>query len=188
MIFTQPSLNPNLKDFWTTRALDDGYPVKFRNLYGGRMSSKSHDAAGMAIARANSHPERFLCTRMFQNKIADSVYTLLKDKITYFGLDDNFKIFADAIEHKTNGSLFRFYGCSRNIEEIKSFEGATVCWFEEAHKLTKEMFTTIRPTIMRNEGAEMWFTMNPKYSSDYSYQRLIVNPPRGIQRIAPLVT
>lgn len=175
----QPTLNPNLKDFWKTRFLPDGTPVTMRTLHGGRMSSKSHDAAGVAIARANHHTERFLCTRMYQNRIADSVYTLLKDKISYFGLQNNFKVYADAIEHKHNDSLFRFYGIARNLEEIKSFEGATVWWNEESQNLTKKMFTTIRPTIMRNEGAEMWFTLNGQLVSDYSWQRLVESPPRG---------
>tara|TARA_R110000851_G_scaffold79880_1_gene176023 strand:- start:108 stop:1397 length:1290 start_codon:yes stop_codon:yes gene_type:complete len=143
------------------------------------MSSKSHDAAGVAIARANFRQERFLCTRLFQNRIADSVYTLLKDKVEAFGLSNNFKIYADAIEHKTNGSLFRFYGIARNIDEIKSFEGASVWWNEESHNLNKEMFQTIRPTIMRNDEAEMWFTLNPGIITDYSYQRLIAKPPKG---------
>jgi phage terminase large subunit len=174
-----PTLNKNLKSFWKTKVTPDNDPVIGRVLYGGRMSSKSHDAAGVAIARANYREERFLCTRMYQNRIADSVYTLLKDKISYFGLQSQFKIYADAIEHKYNDSLFRFYGIARNIDEIKSFEGATVWWNEESHNLTENMFTIIRPTIMRNEGAEMWFTLNPGVMSDYSYQRLIANPPKG---------
>ncbi|MGL5284183.1 MAG: phage terminase large subunit [Plesiomonas shigelloides] len=174
-----PTLNPQLRDFWFTRNAPDGNPVRYRTLYGGRMSSKSHDAAGVAIARANHHTERFLCLRMYQNRIADSVYTLLKDKIYYFGLESQFKIFADAIEHKTNGSLFRFYGCARNVDEIKSFEGATVAWWEEAHNMTENMFTTVRPTVMRNEGAEMWFTFNPRFATDYAYKRLVVSPPAG---------
>lgn len=178
MTFTGPTLNPALKPFWKTREVD-GTPVRFRTLIGGRMSSKSHDAAGVAIARANFHTERFLCMRMYQNRIADSVYTLLKDKIYYFRLEDQFKIFADAIEHKRNGSLFRFYGIARNIDEIKSFEKATVGWIEEAHNMTEEMFNTIRPTIMRNEGAEMWFTFNPRFATDFAYKRLVLNPPTG---------
>lgn len=174
-----PTLNPNLKPFWKARKLPSGDNVIGRVLYGGRMSSKSHDMAGVAIARANFKEERFLCTRMYQNRIADSVYTLLKDKISYFGLEDNFKVFADAIEHKTNGSLFRFYGVARSVDEIKSFEKATVWWNEESHNLTEDMFTIIRPTVMRNENAEMWFTLNPRLISDYSYQRLIEKPPKG---------
>lgn len=173
------TLNPALRDFWKTRVTSDGTPVRFRTLYGGRMSSKSHDAAGMAIARANFMEQRFLCLRMYQNRIADSVYTLLKDKIDYFGLTRNFKVYADAIEHKTNGSLFRFYGMARNIDEIKSFEKASVAWIEEAHNLTEEMFSVIRPTIMRNEGAEMWITFNPKVATDFVYKRLVLNPPSG---------
>lgn len=180
MTFTsKPTLNPNLKEFWKTRVLPDGTPVSMRTLHGGRMSSKSHDAAGMAIARANHHKEIFLCTRMYQNKIEDSVYTLLKDKIIYFGLQDNFNVYSNSIEHKTNGSMFKFYGIARNIDEIKSFEGATVWWNEESQNLTKKMFTTIRPTIMRNEGAEMWFTLNGQLISDYSWQRLVESPPKG---------
>ena len=179
MTSIKPTLNPALKPFWKTRVLPDGTPVSMRVLHGGRMSSKSHDAAGMAIARANHHKELFLCTRMYQNKIEDSVYTLLKDKISYFGLEANFNIFANSIEHKTNGSMFKFYGIARNIEEIKSFEGATVWWNEESQSLTKKMFTTIRPTIMRNDGAEMWFTMNGQIVSDYSWQRLVESPPKG---------
>ena len=174
-----PSLNPKLKSFWMTRTLPDGTPVTMRTLHGGRASSKSHDAAGMAIARANHHKEVFLCTRMYQNKIEDSVYTLLVDKISYFGLRNNFKITANSIEHVSNGSAFKFYGIARNIEEIKSFEGATVWWNEESQNLTKKMFTTIRPTIMRNEGAEMWFTLNGQLVSDYSWQRLVEKPPKG---------
>lgn len=174
-----PTLNPNLREFWRTRVLPDGTPVRFRVLHGGRMSSKSHDAAGVAIALANHHAERFLCLRMYQNRIADSVYTLLKDKIEYFGLSSNFKVFADAIEHRSNGSLFRFYGMARNLDEIKSFEGATKAWIEEAHNLTEDMFRVVRPTIMRNDGAEMWFTFNPRLASDYAYKRLVVSPPAG---------
>lgn len=173
------SLNPALRPFWEARKAPDGYDVKFRILYGGRMSSKSHDAAGFAIARANFRQERFLCIRTYQNRIADSVYTLLKDKISYFGLDDNFNIYADAIEHKYNGSLFRFYGVARNVEDIKSFEGASVCWWEEANNATKEQMTEIRPTVMRNQDAEIWLTLNPKYATDYVYKNFILSPPRG---------
>ena len=143
------------------------------------MSSKSHDAAGFYIAKANFMTRRVLCTRMFQNRIADSVYTLLVDKIDAFGLRHKFNVYADAIEHVSNGSLFRFYGIARNVDEIKSFEGATDWWNEESHNLVKEAFQTIRPTIMRNDGAEMLFTLNPQLVTDYSYQRLVVNPPRG---------
>lgn len=172
-------INPALRQFWAAMKTPEGDDVRFRTLYGGRMSSKSHDAASNAIRRADAMEQRFLCLRMYQNRIADSVYTLLKDKIDYLGLSSRFQIFADAIEHKNNGSLFRFYGMARNIDEIKSFEKASVAWIEEAHNLTEEMFRVIRPTVMRNEGAEMWLTFNPKFATDFVYKRFVVNPPAG---------
>lgn len=172
-------INPALRPFWAAMKTPEGDDVRFRTLYGGRMSSKSHDAASNAIRRADVMEQRFLCLRMYQNRIADSVYTLLKDKIDYLGLSSRFQIYSDAIEHKTNGSLFRFYGMARNIDEIKSFEKASVAWIEEAHNLTEEMFRVIRPTVMRNEGAEMWLTFNPKFATDFVYKRFVVNPPSG---------
>lgn len=172
-------INPALRPFWAAMKTPEGDDVRFRTLYGGRMSSKSHDAASNAIRRADAMEQRFLCLRMYQNRIADSVYTLLKDKIHYLGLSSRFQIFADAIEHKTNGSLFRFYGMARNIDEIKSFEKASVAWIEEAHNLTEEMFRVIRPTVMRNEGAEMWLTFNPKFATDFVYKRFVLKPPAG---------
>ena len=172
-------INPALRPFWAAMKTPEGDDVRFRTLYGGRMSSKSHDAASNAIRRSDAMEQRFLCLRMYQNRIADSVYTLLKDKIDYLGLSSRFQIYADAIEHKTNGSLFRFYGMARNIDEIKSFEKASVAWIEEAHNLTEEMFRVIRPTVMRNEGAEMWLTFNPKFATDFVYKRFVVNPPAG---------
>lgn len=172
-------INPALRPFWAAMKTHDGDDVRFRTLYGGRMSSKSHDAASNAIRRADAMEQRFLCLRMYQNRIADSVYTLLKDKIDHLGLSSRFQIYADAIEHKTNGSLFRFYGMARNIDEIRSFEKASVAWIEEAHNLTEEMFSVIRPTVMRNEGAEMWVTFNPKFATDFVYKRFVLKPPSG---------
>ena len=172
-------INPVLRPFWAAMKTPEGDDVRFRTLYGGRMSSKSHDAASNAIRRADAMEQRFLCLRMYQNRIADSVYTLLKDKINYLGLSSRFQIYSDAIEHKTNGSLFRFYGMARNIDEIRSFEKASVAWIEEAHNLTEEMFSVIRPTVMRNEGAEMWITFNPKFATDFVYKRFVLKPPAG---------
>ena len=77
------TLNPCLKSFWEA-------PARGRVLYGGRISSKSWDAAGFAIFLASNFRVRFLCTRQFQNKIAESVYTLLKIQIERFGLRGEF--------------------------------------------------------------------------------------------------
>src|SRR5678816_3382250 len=119
-------LNPALQDFWF-----DGEPapenyIKARNrvLYGGRASSKSWEFAGMAQHIAATAKTRFLCVRRFQNKIKDSVYTLIAAQIDNFK-SQGFNVMATEIHH-VNGSDFTFYGIERNTDEIKSFEGADV--------------------------------------------------------------
>lgn len=165
----KPTLNPALRDFWTS-------PARGRVLYGGRSSSKSWDAAGFAIFLASTVKCRFLCCRQFQNKIAESVYTLLKLQIERFGLADEFVVTDRSIEHKKTGSSFVFYGLARNIQEIKSLEGIDVCWIEEAHFLTKEQWEILEPTI-RKEGSQIWIIFNPMFASDFAYQRFVVAAP-----------
>lgn len=172
---SEPSLNPVLRDFWTT-------PARNRVLYGGRASSKSWDAAGFAIFLASNYKVKFLCVRQFQNKIAESVYTLLKIQIERFGLQDEFTILRDSIVHNHTGSEFIFYGLWRHIDEIKSTEGVDVCWIEEAHNLTKEQWDILEPTV-RTEGSQFWIIFNPRLSTDFVYRKFVVGKlPNTIRR------
>tara|TARA_R110000850_G_scaffold169332_1_gene294517 strand:+ start:3417 stop:4778 length:1362 start_codon:yes stop_codon:yes gene_type:complete len=163
------TLNPVLRSFWKQDA---------RNyvLYGGRASSKSWDAAGFAVFLSQYCKIRFLCTRQFQNKIEESVYSLIKSQIERFGLSHDFKITNNKIQCLSTGSEFIFYGLWRHIDEIKSLEGIDVCWIEEAHNLTPHQWEILEPTI-RKQGSKFWVIFNPNFLSDFSYQRFVVNPP-----------
>lgn len=166
---TGPTLNPVLRSFWRAR-------VRNRVLYGGRSSSKSWDAAGVAIALAQQCKIRVLCTRQFQNKIEESVYTLLKVQIERFGLQDKFRILDNKIICRSTGSEFVFYGLWRQIDEIKSLEGIDIHWAEEAHLLSAAQWEIIDPTL-RKEGSQHWIIFNPRLTTDFVYQRFVVNPP-----------
>lgn len=157
-------LNENLRSFWTTRK-----PYKL--LPGGRFSSKTQDAGGMAAFLARNYSVRFLCLRQFQNRITDSVYTVVKQKIIDAGWTDEFDIGVSSIRHKETGSDFLFYGIARNIEEIKGTEGVDICWIEEGEGLTEEQWAIIDPTI-RKEGAEVWLLWNPHLLTDFVQAKL----------------
>ena len=156
---SRPTLNPALRDFWTTKA-------DIKILKGGRASSKSWDAAGFCIYLACNYSMRFLCIRQFQSKIQESVYALLLVQIDRFGLRDEFDILKSSIVHRETGSEFLFYGIHRSIAEIKGTENVDVAWLEEAEGLTREQWDIISPTI-RNEGSEIWCIYNPRLSSDF---------------------
>lgn len=157
-------LNKNLKDFWRTRK-----PYKL--LKGGRFSGKTHDAAGMAAFLARNYSVKFLCIRQFQNRITDSVYTVIKNKIEAAGWRDEFDIGVSTIKHKETGSEFLFYGIARNIEDIKGTEGVDICWIEEGEGLTEDQWAVIDPTI-RKAGSETWILWNPRLMTDFVQAKL----------------
>lgn len=157
-------LNQNLKEFWHTRK-----PYKL--LKGGRFSSKTQDAGGMAAFLARNYSVRFLCLRQFQNRITDSVYTVVKEKIEAAGWRDEFDIGVSTIRHKHTGSEFLFYGIARNIEEIKGTEGVDICWIEEGEGLTEAQWSIIDPTI-RKENSEVWILFNPHLLTDFVQAKL----------------
>lgn len=162
-------LNPALRDFWRTRS-------RYKALHGGRASSKSHDAAGIAVYLAANYTLKFLCARQFQNRISESVYTLIKDKIENSEYRKEFTLTKTSITHKKTGSEFLFYGIARNLSEIKSTEGVDILWLEEAQYLTQEQWNIIEPTI-RKEGSQIWLIWNPDELMDFIYQHFVVNPP-----------
>lgn len=163
------ALNPALRDFWEQES-------RYKVLYGGRGSSKSHDAAGYAVYLAASYTVKILCARQFQNRISESVYTLIKDKINASPFKSEFEILKTSIRHKITGSEFLFYGIARNLEEIKSTEGVDILWLEEAHYLNEEQWKVIEPTI-RKDGSQVWLIFNPDEYTDFIYQNFVVNPP-----------
>lgn len=167
----RPTLNPALREFWQQ-------PARNRVLYGGRASSKSWDAAGFATFLAHNYKLRILCVRQFQNKIEESVYTLLKHQIERFGLRDHFRVLDNKIIGRKSGSEFMFYGLWRSIDEIKSLEGVDILWIEEAHNLTEAQWKILEATI-RKAGSQIWVIFNPRLATDFVYKRFVLNPPRN---------
>lgn len=162
-------LNPALREFWMTQARNKVLP-------GGRASSKSHDAAGMAVYLAANYTIKVLCARQFQNRISESVYTLIKDKIENSEYKNDFHLTNKSITHKMTGSEFLFYGIARNLSEIKSTEGVDILWLEEAHYLTEEQWDVIEPTI-RKEHSQIWVIFNPDEETDFAYRHFVLDPP-----------
>ncbi len=154
-------MNPVLRDFWAT-------PSPGKVLHGGRGSSKSWDTAARVVLITQAVKVRILCTRMFQNKIEESVYNLIRSQAERFGVADQYNFLKSKIVHKKTKSEILFYGLARHIDEIKSLEGIDVLWMEEAHALTEFMWEIIEPTIIRNPGAEVWLIFNPRLKIDFA--------------------
>jgi phage terminase large subunit len=74
-----------------------------------------------------------------------------------------------------------FVGLERNIESIRSLEGADVVWIEEARTIKAKSMEILLPTV-RATGSEMIWTWNPVDATDPvdAYFRNGKPPPRSI--------
>ena len=150
-------------------------PKKYRYkvLFGGRGSSKSHTIAACLLLIAQNTKVRVLCTREIQNSIRDSVWRLLRDKIQANGWDDRWEITNDEIRCVTTGSEFIFKGL-RNNPSIKSTEGISYCWVEEAQLVSQESWNVLIPTI-RGAGSEIWISFNPDVEETPVWQMFVAH-------------
>lgn len=149
--------------------------ARFKVLYGGRDGAKSWSIARYLIARAIAKPERILCTREVQKSLAESVHQLLCDQIKALGVEHLFEI-QDKYIFGVNGSQFAFHGLSgQTATTLKSFEGTTICWVEEAQTITKRSLQILTPTI-RKEGSEIILSFNPDMDTDEVYSRFVSKP------------
>lgn len=150
-------------------------PMRKKGIRGGRGSGKSWGVARALLILGANSKHRVLCTREVQKSIKDSVHRLLKDQIEALGLSSFYQVLESEIRGR-NGTLFLFSGLSDlTAESIKSFEGCTICWCEEAQSITKRSWQILIPTI-RAPGSEIWATYNPQLETDETHQMFVVKP------------
>lgn len=159
--------------------LNDKY--RYKVAYGGRGAAKSYAFADACLVKALQSKIRILCARQIQSSIKDSVHKLLCDRISVLKLDKYFYITRDSIRC-SNGSEFIFKGIQSNVNEIKSMEGISVCWVEEAQAVSEDSWQILIPTI-RKEGSEIWVSFNPDREEDSTYQRFVIHPPKDCKTV-----
>ena len=150
-------------------------PRRYKVYYGGRAGMKSWGFARALLILGAAKPLRIMCAREFQTSIADSVKTLLDDQIRMLGLGWFYKSTQTSIRGR-NGTEFKFSGLRINPDELKSFEGADICWVEEAHNVSEHSWRMLTPTI-RKAGSEIWVSFNPVEDTDPTYRRFVLETP-----------
>jgi len=138
----------------------------FRHLawYGGRGGAKSHSAATGLVLQATERHERVLCGRELQKSIRDSSKRLIDDAIARLKLGAAFTS-TDTEIRGPNESLFLFSGIKGNANGIKSIEGITTFWGDEAQAFSQASIDTLIPTI-RKPGSRLIWTWNPDLETD----------------------
>ncbi len=167
-------------------------PGRQKDIRGGRDSAKSWSAAAALVEIGSAsedwlkecglwipdgQPERIVCCRENMNSIADSVYALLKDTVHRLKLESMWAIAKLGWKNHRTGTEILFRGL-RNPDALKSLEGASRAWIEEAQSMSAESWRKVPPTV-RRKNSELWFTWNPELDTDPTYKNLVVNPDPG---------
>lgn len=152
-------------------------PSRFKAMWGGRGGGKSRSVASALVLKALQAPERVLCAREVQKSIKDSSKRLLDDEIERMGVGAFFHSTESEIRGQ-NGSLFIFAGLRGNANQIKSLEGVTIAWVDEAQAITQASLDTLIPTI-RAPNSEIWLTWNPHKADDPVDAMFRTDPPPG---------
>jgi phage terminase large subunit len=140
--------------------------ARYKGAYGGRGSGKSHFFGRLLVQKCVNHSGTLaVCIREVQKTLAQSSKRLVESKISSLGLESYSKIYSDKIQTPGDG-LIIFQGMQDHTgESIKSLEGFTIAWIEEAQTLSSRSLSLLRPTI-RVKHSEIWASWNPRRKSD----------------------
>lgn len=141
-------------------------PSRYKGVWGGRGSGKSHFFAELMIEEAITNPGyKAVGIREVQKSIQFSVKELLAEKIRKFGVEKHFDIQDKMIKTPGDGMII-FQGMQNHTSDsIKSLQGFDRFWAEEASALSKVSLRKLRPTL-REAGSEFWASWNPESADD----------------------
>ena len=155
---------------------------RYQVLWGGAGSGKSHIVARKwlyRILKEDDCQHKILIARKVNRTLKRSVFTLFKSIISRWGLYDEFDFnHTDlTITYKANGSQLLFTGMD-DPEKLKSIEGITGIWMEEATEFTQEDFEQLdlRLRGKTKYPKQIILTLNP-ISEQHWIKRVFFDDP-----------
>lgn len=134
---------------------------RYINLYGGAGSGKSVFAAQKEIYKSLLRKERILCVRKVQRTLKTSVFRLLQDVVGDWGFSKAFTFNKSDLSIKADsGSEFILLGLD-DPEKIKSIQGITRIWIEEATEITEEDFNQLNLRLRGVPNPQITLSYNP---------------------------
>ena len=155
-------------------------PCRYKVLFGGRGAGKSIAIADALLLEGARSKQLIACFREYQNKLDESVYALLVERINHYGLNSFYKV-ANTEIVGANGTRFIFLGLARNINGIQSLQGITRAWIEEAQTISARSIDVLVPTI-RATDSEIWFSFNPQFEDDPVYSQFAMSTSPDVRK------
>lgn len=172
-------LSPNFR--WL---LTDKHLVKV--LVGGAGSGKSYSIAITILYKIlrdlNTKNHRVLCLRKTQGSARDSIFALFMDLRNKWSLEQYCKV------NRTNSTITFVNGSKIMIggiddeSKLKSIEGLTSIWLEEASEHLKETYMQCNIRLRSNDEEDelpMYLSLNPKSKTCFVYKDFILDKTPG---------
>lgn len=142
-------------------------PARYKGADGGRASGKSHFFAEELVEdMVEDSSLRSVCLREFQRSLKFSAKSLIESKIWKLGVGHLFTILDNEIRRNNGTGLIIFEGMqAHTVDSIKSLEGFSRAWVEEAQNISQRSLDLLLPTI-RAEDSEIWFSWNKDDPAD----------------------
>lgn len=147
---------------------------KYKIIYGGRGGTKSITCMNLLNATMNDFADNIMCFREVQKSLKSSVFKGMWGQIKKCELKGFTQIPSQGEIRHENGGLASFWGLNGNLDDMKSLYGYKRFWTEEAEKTSEESLTTMGPTLRGIDGAELWFSFNPKSRTSPIAQTFLV--------------
>lgn len=159
---------------------------RYQIAWGGAGSGKSHIVARKMLYRLIKEKDvkhNMLVIRKVDRTIKRSVFTLVRNIISRWGLAAEFGInLTDkTIIYKPTGSQIMFSGLD-DVEKLKSIEGVTSIWVEEATELLQEDFEQLDLRLRGDHGClkQIILTLNPISEQHWIKKIFFDDPISGV--------
>ena len=140
-----------------------GAPSRYKVAYGGRRSGKSYFVSQALCLQAMQHVRKVLCIRKFGTSVRYSTWPRIQEALESLCILSRSNVhIGDREIRLPNGSVFMFSGIDMP-EKLKSAEGVTDVWMEEATELSELDFDTIDAGLSTqcDPPLSIWMTFNP---------------------------
>ena len=159
---------------------------RYQIAWGGAGSGKSHMVARKLLYRLLDESKvkhNILIIRKVDRTIKKSVWTLMKNIISIWGLSQHFKfnITDRTMIYVPTGSQFMFSGLD-DVEKLKSIEGVTSIWCEEATELLQDDFEQLDLRLRGDHGClkQIILTFNPISEQHWIKKVFFDDPISGV--------
>ena len=159
---------------------------RYQVLWGGAGSGKSHKVARRILLRCIKEKHNYLVTRKVNRTIKRSVFTLFKNILSQWAANWGCKLsdIADinltdlTINLKIGAKSQLMFTGMDDVEKLKSIEGVTSIWCEEATELTQEDFEQLDLRLRGEHGVNLQITLTLNPISDQHWiKRIFFDDP-----------